>query len=55
MLLQLSQFSPLCPLPLSAPHSLRPPHTMFTTMGYEYEFFGYSISYAVFYMPMAIL
>ena len=56
MLLQLSQFSPLCLPPSSIPHSLRQsPHHLFMSMGHTYKFFGYSISYTVLYIPMAIL
>ena len=55
MLLQLSQFSPSAPL-YPAPPLSEVIHTpLFMTMGHVYKFLGYSTSYTVFYIPMAIL
>ena len=45
-----SSFAPLYSAPL---HPSDKPHTMF--IGHAYKFFGYSISYTVHYISMAIL
>ena len=55
MLLQLSQllpFAPLYPVPSTASGI---PHTIVHVHGLYVGFFGYSISYTVPYIPMAIL
>ena len=54
MLLQ-SQFSPLCLLPSSTPNSLRQSPHHCSCPWVTHRFFGYSISYTVCYIPMAIL
>ena len=46
MLLQVSQFFPLCPPPPSTPHSLQRSPPWFMPMGHAYKFFG-SVSYTV--------
>ena len=46
------------PLPPSIQHLPLPqaiPTPLFMSMGHAYKFFGYSISYTVLYIPMAIL
>ena len=56
MLLQLSQFSPFAPHPPSTsplPQAISTP--LFMSMGQAYKFFGYSFSYTVLYIPVAIL
>ena len=51
MLLQLSQFLPLCAPPPSISHSLRQFAHHFMSMGHEYKFSGYSMSYTVLTFP----
>ena len=56
MLLQLSQSSLFGPPPPHTPHLPQAvPTSLFMSMGHAYKFFGYSISYAALYIPMAIL
>ena len=45
-------FAPLHPAPFT-PSGNSP--TIFMSISYAYKFFDYSISWAVFYLPMAIL
>ena len=52
MLLQLSWFSPSTQHP-SVLQAI--PTPLFMYMGHMYKFFGYSVSYTVLYIPMAIL
>ena len=55
MLLQLSQFFPFVPLCPAPPTPSGHLHTFVHILGHAYKFFGYSISYTVLYIPMAIL
>ena len=47
-------FSPLSPHPVP-PTPSGNPSTMFMSVGHVFKFFWYSFSYAVLYIPMAIL
>ena len=51
MLFRRPDFSPLQP---PTQHQAIPP-PLFMSMGHRYKFFGYSASYTVLYIPMAIL
>ena len=55
MLLQLSQISPFVPLHPESPTPSGSPHTIVHVHGHAHKFCGYSISYTVLYIPMAIL
>ena len=45
----------LCPLQLVPPFPQAIPTPLFMSMGQENKFFGYSISYIILFIPMAIL
>ena len=53
--LQLSQFSLFAPLHPAPPTPSGHPPPLFMSMSQAYKFFGFSISYAVLYIPVAIL
>ena len=55
MLLQLSQVFLLCPPPPSTPTPSGNLRTIVHVHGHAYKIFGYSISYTVLHIPMAIL
>ena len=55
MVLQLSDISPFVPLHTAPLLSQALPPPLLTSMGHIYKFFGYSISYTVLYIFLAIL
>ena len=55
MLLQLSQYFLVCLLTQYTQLPQANPTPLFMSVGNAYKFFGYSISYMVLYIPMAIL
>ena len=54
MPLQLFQLSPFAPLSWYPPFPPATPTPLFMSMGHTYKYSGYSVSYTVLYIPMAI-
>ena len=54
MLLQLFQISPFAPVYPAPPLPEAIPTPLFMSIGHVYKFFGYSISYTVLHVSMAI-